>query len=114
MKIKRVNNGDGSLYGFRMDCPGCKCPHVIPVKPHAIGWDWNGSEDRPTFSPSILVHEVRIPIDADPSSVLHPYKPGDIYQPRCHSFVRDGRWEFLGDCGHALSGQTVDLSDIEA
>lgn len=32
----------------------------------------------------------------------------------CHSFIRDGRIEFLSDCTHALAGQTVDLPDIEA
>lgn len=27
----------------------------------------------------------------------------------CHSFLRAGRWEFLGDSAHALTGQTVDM-----
>jgi hypothetical protein len=30
----------------------------------------------------------------------------------CHSFVRDGRIEFLSDCTHRLAGQTVDLPDF--
>jgi hypothetical protein len=29
----------------------------------------------------------------------------------CHSFVTDGRIQFLGDCTHALAGQTVDLPE---
>ena len=29
----------------------------------------------------------------------------------CHTFVTDGRIQFLGDCTHALAGQTVDLPD---
>jgi len=29
----------------------------------------------------------------------------------CHSFVTDGRIQFLGDCTHTLAGQTVDLPD---
>jgi hypothetical protein len=33
---------------------------------------------------------------------------------RCHSFVRNGRIEFLGDCTHALASQTVDLPDLPA
>ena len=32
---------------------------------------------------------------------------------RCHSFVTDGRIQFLSDCTHALAGQTVDLPDIK-
>lgn len=27
----------------------------------------------------------------------------------CHSFLRNGRWEFLSDSAHHLAGQTVDL-----
>jgi hypothetical protein len=30
----------------------------------------------------------------------------------CHSFVTDGRIQYLGDCTHAMAGQTVDLPDI--
>lgn len=29
----------------------------------------------------------------------------------CHSFVVDGRMQFLGDCTHALAGQMVDIPD---
>ncbi len=28
---------------------------------------------------------------------------------RCHTFITDGRIQFLGDCSHKLAGQTVDL-----
>lgn len=27
----------------------------------------------------------------------------------CHSFIRKGQWEFLGDSTHALAGQNVPL-----
>ena len=29
----------------------------------------------------------------------------------CHTFVTDGRIQYLGDCTHALAGQTVDMID---
>ena len=32
----------------------------------------------------------------------------------CHSFVTDGRIQFLADSNHALAGQTVDLPEVEA
>ncbi|MNJ76318.1 hypothetical protein D3C77_735750 [compost metagenome] len=32
----------------------------------------------------------------------------------CHSFVTDGRSQYLTDCTHALAGQTVDLPEWEA
>lgn len=31
----------------------------------------------------------------------------------CHSFVRDGQIEFLGDCTHSLAGQTVPLPSVD-
>lgn len=30
---------------------------------------------------------------------------------RCHSFVVDGQMQFLGDCTHALAGQTVPIPE---
>ena len=30
----------------------------------------------------------------------------------CHSFIRNGHWEFLGDCAHSLAGQTVPMVPV--
>lgn len=101
-KVKRVTNSDGAHYGYRFTCPGCKDEHVVTTAPHPNAWGFNGSVDAPTFTPSILAHE-------------HPMMLADGtkgVQPRCHSFVTDGRIQFLGDCGHALAGQTVDLPEV--
>ncbi len=65
-------------------CPGCKNYHVFDRR-----WQWNGNMDLPTFTPSLL---------CNPSG-----------ERRCHSFVRDGKIEYLSDCHHALAGQTVDM-----
>lgn len=75
-------------------CPGCQEAHMVQVGGIHEGpkWEWNGSLELPTFAPSILVR--------------YGDQPGD---KRCHSFVRDGRIQFLQDCSHALAGQTVDL-----
>lgn len=101
MRAKPVTHQDGSPYGIRFECPGCKDPHVVPtVGEHA--WGFNGSLELPTLTPSILVY----PAD-------HLTEAGErIRTPRCHSFVRDGRIEFLGDCTHDLKGQTVDLPEV--
>ncbi len=32
----------------------------------------------------------------------------------CHSFVTDGRIQFLSDCTHPLAGQTVDIPEWDA
>lgn len=76
-------------------CPGCDGLHRLQivgedgVKPD-VCWEWDGDLESPTFSPSLL---------CDAAGT----------QPRCHSFIRAGRWEFLSDCDHGLAGQTVDM-----
>jgi hypothetical protein len=69
--------------------------------------------DSPTFTPSILVTGVA-QLTKDEHAA---YMRGEGLPParplRCHSFVTDGRIQFLGDCTHELAGQTVDLPDID-
>lgn len=76
---------EGGL-AWRFYCPGCKSFHMITS---AGGWVFNGNMDKPTFSPSLVA-------DANSNSV-------------CHSFIRDGKIEYLSDSHHVLAGQTVDL-----
>ena len=93
--ILRDSIGNGLMFW----CPGCNKPHRIQ---HGSGegprWGWNGDVNKPTFTPSVLVTYDGIDAGKDgaPPSV-------------CHSFVNDGRIQFLGDCTHALANQTVDL-----
>lgn len=84
-------------------CPGCKTAHVIAVD-GSRGWTWNGDGNAPTIAPSVLVRTGR---QVDPSYQAEPDDPPE----RCHSFIRAGRIEFLGDSTHALAGQTVELPD---
>lgn len=97
MKLHYMGDGNrgprgGKLYLFH--CPGCDSSHPFEVEcPGGNGWLWNGSLDLPTFRPSLLCN-------AGTDRV-------------CHSFVTDGKIEFLGDCYHDLKGQTVDLPDWE-
>lgn len=77
------------------ECPGCGLPHGIHYGPGSgARWGWNGNADAPTFTPSILVQ----------------WPHGDKKNV-CRSFVTDGKIQFLGDCTHALAGQTVPISD---
>jgi hypothetical protein len=88
-------------------CPGCESAHVVIVE-RSDGkrpcWGWNGSADAPTFTPSILVTTGK---RVDPSYEPEP----DFPDPPtcCHTFVTDGKIQFLGDCDHALPGQTVPI-----
>ena len=81
-------------------CPGCKGDHGVPVPPHANAWQWNGSLNAPTLSPSVLVKYPGSDAGKDgaPPAV-------------CHCFVRDGRIEFLGDCSHDQAGNTVEMRE---
>jgi Tfp pilus assembly protein PilE len=98
-------------------CPGCEESHAVTTG--AGGWGFNGNADRPTFTPSVLVRS---------GHYAHGETPGNCYcdfaerHPeaakgcrwkcsRCHSFVTDGRIQFLGDCTHKLANQTVDLPE---
>lgn len=71
-------------------CPGCQCSHAFTVPP----WSFNGDVDKPTFAPSLMCN-------------------GHDAATRCHSFVKEGKIQFLQDCHHKLAGQTVDLPDWE-
>lgn len=69
-------------------------------------WGWNGDMDRPTFTPSVLVRW------SEPSNAPEEFdNPAKDVKKVCHSFVTDGRIQFLSDSTHALAGQTVDIPD---
>lgn len=133
-KIKRYGTDHNHLpvaerppfeVGYNFRCPGCGTDemsaaiHSVRTEggfPDRPRWGFNGSLDKPTFTPSIFVKTVRItPENREAYDALPPeYLMGGVVDdPRfkywCHSFVADGRIQFLGDCTHALAGQTVDL-----
>ena len=88
-KIWSYNNADGTKTHV-IECPGCKTGHPFDSRI----WTFNGDYQKPTFMPSMLVNK------DDPKS-------------RCHSFVKDGKIQFLDDCFHILKNQTVELPDVE-
>lgn len=81
-----------------LNFPGPIPTRIIPVilKGSRRGthcWSWNGSILNPTLKPSILS------------------KAGKGHV--CHSFVNDGKIQFLSDCSHELAGKTMDLLDVD-
>lgn len=62
------------------------------------GWKFNGDVFSPTFSPSIL-------------TTTPPNEAGDNY--RSHSFIRDGKIQYLIDCSHEFACRTIDLPSLE-
>lgn len=93
---------DGIEY-ILFECPGCKHLHSITTN-GTLKWKWNGSLDTPTIEPSVLNWLEHRP-DEDEEEKRY------VDSRRCHLYVRDGRIQFLNDCGHALAGQTVDMLD---
>lgn len=85
-RICEARDQDGELVGYLFECPGCCEAHIFDDR-----WRFNGDLERPTLSPSYLTW---------------------TDDARCHSFVKDGRIRFLGDCTHDLAGQTVDLPEL--
>lgn len=105
-------------------CQGCEITHSVRVRPDgknegaAWGFDWN--LDHPTFSPSVLTtsghymssHKLGKPCWCT-FKEQHPGRRSPSCF-RCHTFIRGGMVEFLGDCSHALAGQTLPLPPLPA
>lgn len=94
-----------SLEGGRVMfwCPGCDGAHQVSVgQGSGPRWGYNGNPDAPTFTPSINVtyNGPDAGVEGAPPAV-------------CHSFVTDGRIQFLNDCTHSLAGQTVEIPDFD-
>lgn len=109
-KVKENREGD-DMYFFM--CPGCNDAHHIAtsnkVWKDRYVWQFNGDIDKPTFRPSIVMKTgtyVDPNIKGDPQWLKE-------HSHLCHSFVTDGKIQFLSDCSHKLAGQTVDLPELE-
>lgn len=103
--------------------------------PHGPCWEWNGRTDEGfSISPSLLVYnswhkcgpephiEVCTDLNCERTSHMLP-KEGETWERahgmpcplgkegwgNCHSFITDGKWQFLSDCAHPLAGQTVPM-----
>ena len=83
---------------YKFYCPACKECHWVSVGPRSmwsIVWSFNKDCEKPTINPSLLV--------------THRMPDGER---RCHSFIREGKIQYLGDCTHELKGQTVEIPDF--
>lgn len=120
MKRGILRVSEGGRVAFR--CPGCGDVHSIPVgEGPGPRWGFNGDYERPTFTPSVLVRSGHFTERHQPGSdcwcTYCADDKADGLPPGfscylCHSFVTDGQIQFLGDCSHALAGQTVPLPDF--
>lgn len=97
MKVKRENDGTISF-----KCPGCKHYHALPVEPGGkTRWEFNNDFEKPTFKPSILF------------KTTYDIEKETFTNIVCHSFVTDGKVQFLSDCTHSKVNQTLGLPELE-
>lgn len=89
-KVIDLTDDNGENVCRYIECPACGCGHGFDSR-----WSFNGDYEKPTFSPSMLVNANSPQLG-----------------PRCHSFVTDGKIQFLSDCTHEYAGQTLDLPDV--
>lgn len=91
-KLHRQYEYQGEVvYAFR--CLGCKGRfHEVRLEgPYA--WMWNRSMDKPSIMPSIKTTY---------------WEDGG---GSCHSYIKDGKIQYLNDSCHELKGQTIELPD---
>lgn len=99
--MTRLVNNHGILYEcLAFVCPGCidmyggSGLHMLPVNTtmKSPSWDWDGNLILPTLSPSILT--------------------GKGTPKICHSFLKEGEFQFLDDCTHSLVGKHIMMPDL--
>lgn len=113
-KVIELFNDDGSHYAWHIYCPACKTGHGFDNK-----WTFNGDMEKPTFTPSMLYRSGHYLSEHKTGDKCwctynqeHPDNPVKFGCTICHSFVTDGKIQFLSDCTHEFAGQTVNLEDI--
>ena len=94
-----VASGSAVIASLSALCPACGFEHSFSVDFERRGhhtnyvWEFNGDYDKPTFSPSILSNKDK----------------WQKHHPVCHSFLKEGVWQFLGDCTHEMANQHVPM-----
>jgi Family of unknown function (DUF6527) len=97
-KIHDVSH-DSVVQVFAFHCPGCGYDHAFTVGPQynegskRPRWDWNGSFEQPTFTPSLRCN-------------------GGT-ELECHLFMTQGALNYCVDSVHELAGKIVAVPDWE-
>lgn len=110
----RCHRANEELVAASVYCPACKESHTFNLKDNGGDvWTFNGDFRFPTFRNSMLVTS---------GCKTKRHKKGDDcwcnYEERygepspfqcgvCHSYVTDGKIEYLPDCTHSMAGQKV-------
>ena len=93
--ISKFNDQNGNHVGYMFWCEGCDGYHGVwtehPNPVTGAKWSFNEDEVKPTFRPSLMIQE----------------EEGRM----CHSFVTDGKIEYLSDCTHSYAGEHLELKN---
>lgn len=95
-EVRYIHPETGEQYHHRQfayGCLGCGYEHFFALKSEGGNHDFNMDLNSPTVTPSLLQN-------FDPARI-------------CHSFIANGKIQFLGDCWHLLKNQTVDLPEVD-
>jgi len=94
--ITNKESGDGHP-DFIFWCPACGCGHGVwtTAKNDQSVWIMSGTEERPTFTPSLLITY----------GESHPADRPAV----CHLNLTDGHLVYHGDSTHELAGKTVPM-----
>lgn len=109
--------GDPSEQVVVITCLGCNEEHHLYVGPERgsrrPGWGFNNNFTSPTFTPSLLVRTGKYVGSSEWYNKQTPEEKEftDRHSNICHSFITEGRMQYLNDCTHALASQTVELPD---
>lgn len=100
-QIRRVEDAPVTYDAIVLWCPGCASRenwgglHMLPVSDtqgKRPVWQWNGDLEAVGLEPSISTKDSQ----------------GLV----CHSFLRNGQWQFLTDSTHPLAGHTVPMEHL--
>lgn len=113
-RAKRWDEVGHGAAGWVFFCPACD-EHHSTVEGR---WTFNGDTDKPTFKPSVLLKSGHYCEGRKPGECWCTFEarfgyPAPFKCTICHSYVTDGQIQYLGDCTHAMAGQTVDLPELE-
>jgi hypothetical protein len=92
-KIKEVELWEGRRQ-FHYFCKGCNEIHAFSLKSEEGNHTFNMDLNNPTVNPSLLQNF------GGQSKI-------------CHSYIRNGEIQYLGDCQHELAGKTIQLPEID-
>jgi hypothetical protein len=95
-ELKNIDPETGAQFHHRQFlywCLGCGYEHAFALTTEGGHHEFNMDLKNPTISPSLLYN----------------FNPEKI----CHSFIKEGKIEYLNDCWHHMKGQTVELPDVD-